>query len=71
VAPPPAAVRNPAPARPRLGGSRTCCWPIGEPGTPEFRFCEADPLSGKPYCAEHAAIAYVKPREKERREDAA
>ena len=42
-----------------------------KPGTPEFRFCEADPLSGKPYCAEHAAIAYVKPREKERREDAA
>jgi GcrA cell cycle regulator len=71
VAPPPAAVRNPAPPRPRLGGSRTCCWPIGEPGTPEFRFCEGDPLSGKPYCAEHAAVAYVKPREKERREDAA
>ena len=71
VAPPPAAVRNPTPARPRLGGSRTCCWPIGEPGTPEFRFCEGDPMTGKPYCAEHAAVAYVKPREKERREDAA
>jgi hypothetical protein len=26
-------------------------------------------MSGKPYCAEHAAVAYVKPREKERRED--
>jgi len=67
----PPAVRNQAPPRPRLGGSRTCCWPIGEPGTPEFRFCEGDPMSGKPYCAEHAAVAYVKPREKERREDAA
>jgi GcrA cell cycle regulator len=71
VAPPPAVARNPAPPRPRLGGSRSCCWPIGEPGTSEFRFCEGEPMSGKPYCTEHAAIAYVKPREKERREDAA
>jgi len=59
----------PAPApRPRLG-SRTCCWPIGEPGTSGFRFCGAEPMGGKPYCAEHAALAYVKPRD--RREDAA
>jgi GcrA cell cycle regulator len=59
----------PAPAaRPRLG-ARTCCWPIGEPGTSGFRFCGAEPVAGKPYCAEHAALAYVKPRD--RREDAA
>lgn len=42
----------------------TCCWPIGDPGTPEFRFCGAPALSGKPYCAEHAAIAYVKIRDR-------
>jgi len=64
-------MRSPMASRPRLGGARSCCWPIGEPGTSDFRFCEADPVGGKPYCAEHAAIAYVKPREKERREDAA
>jgi GcrA cell cycle regulator len=59
----------PAPAaRPRLG-ARTCCWPIGEPGTSGFRFCGGDPMAGKPYCTEHAALAYVKPRD--RREDAA
>ncbi|MDE2515173.1 MAG: GcrA cell cycle regulator [Rhodospirillales bacterium] len=46
-----------------------CCWPIGEPGTPSFRFCDAGAVPGKPYCAEHAAIAYVKVRD--RREDAA
>lgn len=57
-----------APARPRLG-SRTCCWPIGEPGTSGFRFCGGEPMAGKPYCTEHAALAYVKPRD--RREDAA
>ena len=42
----------------------TCQWPIGDPGTPDFHFCGASPLSGKPYCAEHAAIAYVKIRDR-------
>lgn len=56
-------------ARGAAGGARTCCWPIGEPGTAEFRFCVAEATPGKPYCAEHAAIAYVKTRD--RREDAA
>ena len=47
----------------------TCCWPIGEPGTSSFRFCSDLAASGRPYCADHAAIAYV--RVKDRREDAA
>ena len=73
AAPPPQAsappvVRSFPSARPRIG-SRTCCWPIGEPSTPGFRFCGGDPMANKPYCAEHAALAYVKPRD--RREDAA
>ena len=55
---------------PRPGGRVTpCCWPIGEPGTRSFRFCDVDSMGGKPYCAEHAALAYVKVRD--RREDAA
>ncbi len=54
---------------PRLGAARSCCWPIGEPGTPDFRFCSGDAMSGKPYCSQHAAVAYVKARD--RREDAA
>lgn len=76
-APRPAAppARKPAPVsnaivRPFLrSSSRSCCWPIGEPGTPEFRFCTSQAMSGKPYCPEHAAVAYVKVRD--RREDAA
>ncbi len=56
-------------AFPRFASKRDCCWPIGEPGTPEFRFCSAEASGGKPYCLEHAAIAYVKARD--RREDAA
>ena len=47
----------------------TCCWPIGEPGTRSFRFCDAPSEPGKPYCDQHARLAYVKVRD--RREDAA
>ncbi|HZF75163.1 MAG TPA: GcrA family cell cycle regulator [Acetobacteraceae bacterium] len=54
---------------PPLSAARACCWPIGEPGTKEFRFCSAEATSGKPYCAQHASVAYVKTRD--RREDAA
>lgn len=42
----------------------SCCWPLGDPGTPGFHFCGATPLPGKPYCAEHAALAYVKLRDR-------
>lgn len=75
AAEPPRMVAAPAPAPavvrpfPRLASLRSCCWPIGEPGTPGFRFCSAEATAGKPYCAEHAAVAYVKARD--RREDAA
>jgi GcrA cell cycle regulator len=70
--PPPAAPPAPQPAPPRhvsRAGVRSCSWPIGEPGTRGFHFCGCEALPGKPYCAEHAAVAYVKVRD--RREDAA
>jgi GcrA cell cycle regulator len=38
--------------------SRTCRWPVGDPGACDFFFCGAPPLVGKPYCAEHCARAY-------------
>lgn len=46
-----------------------CCWPIGEPGKPSFHFCNTSSIPGKPYCEAHAAIAYVRVRD--RREDVA
>ena len=46
-----------------------CCWPLGEPGTKAFRFCDAGAVPGKPYCGEHVQLAYVRVRD--RREDAA
>lgn len=66
VAPPP----RPQVAAPRpYGRVITCCWPIGEPGTSSFRFCDEQSVPGKPYCTDHAQLAYVKVRD--RREDAA
>jgi GcrA cell cycle regulator len=59
---------QPVAARP-YGRVVTCCWPIGEPGTKTFRFCDDRSEPGKPYCEDHAKLAYVKVRD--RREDAA
>jgi GcrA cell cycle regulator len=47
----------------------SCCWPIGDPGTKTFRFCDDTSVPGKPYCEEHVRLAYVKIRD--RKEDAA
>jgi GcrA cell cycle regulator len=77
VAPRPVAVapvRAPIPAALRAvpvsrGRNPSCCWPIGEPGTKSFRFCDAEAMSTKPYCNEHAQLAYVKVRD--RRDEAA
>jgi GcrA cell cycle regulator len=54
---PPAAFKRPP--------SQPCCWPFGEPGTKQFRFCGDPAKPDKPYCPEHCALAYIplKPRE--------
>lgn len=64
---PVAPVRVVTNSRPRAGA--VCCWPLGEPGTPQFRFCDAGAVQGRPYCAEHVQIAYVRIRD--RRDDVA
>lgn len=38
-----------------------CVWPMGDPGTPDYRSCQAAPLSGRMYCAEHLKKAGMKP----------
>ena len=75
IAPRGAAASLPPP-QPRLqavprtyGRTVACCWPLGEPGTREFRFCDEGSVPGKPYCEAHAQLAYVRVRD--RREDAA
>jgi GcrA cell cycle regulator len=63
VVPPsaPSQTRPPPPApakRTETNAKHRCCWPIGEPGTRSFRFCDAESVRGKPYCEEHAQLAY-------------
>lgn len=51
--------------------AHTCRWPIGDPREAGFHFCGQPSMAGKPYCAEHAAIAYVGSNKSSRDEDAA
>jgi GcrA cell cycle regulator len=55
----------PAAPIPRTRQPRECCWPIGEPGTKSFRYCDAEfSEPGRSYCAEHHAIAWVPIKQK-------
>jgi GcrA cell cycle regulator len=42
-----------------------CRWPLGDPSSPEFRYC-GSPAAGGPYCAHHAALAYQPAHERRR-----
>lgn len=48
-------VAPPAPALRLAAGG--CRWPIGHPGQPDFHFCEAAPVAGRPYCGDHCRRA--------------
>jgi len=75
---PPAALPAPLPIRgeavaPRSEGvtimelrEGVCRWPLGDPSTPEFRFCGARANTGLPYCTHHAQIAYQPATERKR-----
>lgn len=43
-----------------------CRWPMGDPTTPEFRFCGAKAAASLPYCAHHCRIAYQPAAERRR-----
>jgi len=66
---PPVRAVTPPPPMPHRRPAPSCCWPIGEPGKRDFRFCDDPSMLGKPYCEDHAKLAYVKIRD--RKEDAA
>lgn len=38
-----------------------CVWPMGDPRSADYRSCQATPLSGRLYCAEHLKKAGMKP----------
>ena len=54
---------------PAATGFAPCCWPIGDPGTPGFRFCGQFAVIGKPYCGEHCRDAYRRPTQREQPAD--
>ncbi len=35
-----------------------CHWPMGDPSSPEFRFCGRKSKQGSPYCEAHVRLAY-------------
>jgi GcrA cell cycle regulator len=39
-------------------GERHCRWPVGDPRSPDFRFCGCTAHEGLPYCVDHARLAY-------------
>jgi GcrA cell cycle regulator len=48
----------PKPKKKSLPSHRSCQWPIGHPGEPDFHFCGAEAIPGKPYCLKHCKMAY-------------
>lgn len=65
---PPAAVRVAPPRARRVGGKVGACqFPIGEPGSADFRFCDEPSEPGGPYCVEHHRRCYVPIRDIEAR----
>jgi GcrA cell cycle regulator len=40
--------------------SDMCSWPVGNPGDRGFHFCGEPAAPGKPYCAKHCAVAYIR-----------
>lgn len=48
-----------------------CRWPLGDPGSPDFRFCGSRSNSGSSYCAYHAQLAYQPATDRRRRTAAA
>jgi GcrA cell cycle regulator len=40
--------------------SGMCSWPVGNPGDRNFHFCGEAAAPGKPYCAKHCAVAYIR-----------
>ncbi|MEF3366335.1 GcrA family cell cycle regulator [Methylocystis sp. 9N] len=47
-----------------------CRWPMGDPTTPEFRFCGGKAtVGGGPYCGYHARVAYQPAQDRRRARD--
>ena len=45
-----------------------CRWPLGDPTSPDFRYC-GSPSSSGPYCAHHGGLAYQPAQDRRRERD--
>ncbi len=45
--------------------AKDCRWPIGDPRHPDFHFCGAEHLPGRPYCALHWRMAFAPPKSRQ------
>jgi GcrA cell cycle regulator len=44
-----------------------CRWPLGDPASPEFRYCGSEaPIGEGPYCTYHARVAYQPAQDRRR-----
>lgn len=60
VKPAPRPIKIPeTPPPPKYRGVISCLWPIGHPGTRDYRSCDTPSEAGKPYCEAHVKAAYV------------
>jgi GcrA cell cycle regulator len=46
-----------------------CRWPLGDPTTPEFRYCGIQSAGAGPYCAYHGRMAYQPALDRRRERD--
>lgn len=44
----------------------SCRWPIGDPQSPDFHFCNRNKVPGLPYCEAHARRAFQPPQPRRR-----
>ena len=51
-------------------GERQCRWPVGDPRSPDFRFCGCQVYETMPYCIDHARVAYQNIGKKHRASEA-
>jgi len=47
-------------------GAHMCKWPIGDPSSRDFTFCGRRASEERPYCADHARLAYQPPQGKKK-----
>jgi GcrA cell cycle regulator len=47
-------------------GAHMCKWPIGDPSSDNFTFCGRRASEERPYCVDHARMAYAPPQGKKK-----